>query len=843
MNTPNRSRCNRSERREHFRSSFQRRLHTETLESRRLLAVDLDDSISESIPMGQVSTSPVTRSGSISPADDVDMYQITGFAGQSVDIDIDTQQNGVGGLGNYLRLFNSSGQQIAFSDDANAPGEDEIGFDAYLRYTFATTDMYYIGVSNFNNITYDATTGDGDVAGGDFATGDYQLTVGALADDVDDEISEAIPLGFVGNTALGRGGEISTDVDVDMYSFSVEAGQVVDFDIDTATNGEGGLGSYLRLFNEQGQELAFNDDANAPGEDEVGFDAYLRYQFANSGQYFIAVSNLGNANYDPRSGDSDAAGGFFSTGEYQLTIQSLADDQDDEFTEAELVGRIDDTPNTFSASIDPDTDVDLYRFSVSAGQTVDFDIDTEQNGAGGLGSFIRLFDSTGRVLATNDDAAAPGESSVGFDAYLRYQFENAGTYYLGVSNLTNVNYDPQTGEGDTSGGLNAIGDYQLTISSPIDNTDDLDDTIAEAVSLGLVNSTPNTVSSEISPDVDVDIYSFTVVAGQTVDFDIDTVTNGGSGLGSYLRLFNANGQQLSFNDDAAAPGETIVGFDAYLRYTFDVGGTYFVAVSNASNTSFNPQTGDGDVSGGTNAVGNYTFTVNSIDQIVPQLVFTIQDTAVAESGGRTIGRIQRIDGNNNEAITVTLTSSDAQSISVPANVVIPANQDSVTFEILAVADPQRGTRQAVISASAQDIETVTQTISVVDNDRPWQNEDNAADTNNDGSVTPLDALLVINYLNSAGSGPVPTGDPFPFYDVNGDNFVSPVDVLLVIRELNNRRGNVGGEGEQSFSTRSLNTTLPSSTFQTYSDLDRLARDRQDALWSQSVDEAFSLEMV
>ncbi len=60
---------------------------------------------------------------------------------------------------------------------------------------------------------------------------------------------------------------------------------------------------------------------------------------------------------------------------------------------------------------------------------------------------------------------------------------------------------------------------------------------------------------------------FTVTAGQTVDFDIDTTTNGGTGLQSYLRIFNSSGAQLAANDNATAPGEGTVGFDAYLRYT------------------------------------------------------------------------------------------------------------------------------------------------------------------------------------------------------------------------------------------------------------------------------------
>jgi hypothetical protein len=58
-----------------------------------------------------------------------------------------------------------------------------------------------------------------------------------------------------------------------------------------------------------------------------------------------------------------------------------------------------------------------------------------------------------------------------------------------------------------------------------------------------------------------------------------------------------------------------------------------------------------------------------------------------------------------------------------------------------------------------------------------------------GSITPIDALLIINELNSKGSynlpvPPTPPNAPPPFFDVNGDNILSPVDALLVINYLN-----------------------------------------------------------
>ena len=103
-----------------------------------------------------------------------------------------------------------------------------------------------------------------------------------------------------------------------------------------------------------------------------------------------------------------------------------------------------------------DTDVNMVGFSVVAGQVVDFDIDTALNGPGGLSSYLRLFDGQGQQLAFSGAAAASDESVVGFDAYLRYNFATAGTYYIGVSNSNNIGYDSITGNGDTSGAVRYV---------------------------------------------------------------------------------------------------------------------------------------------------------------------------------------------------------------------------------------------------------------------------------------------------------------------------------------------------------------------------------------------------
>ncbi len=90
--------------------------------------------------------------------------------------------------------------------------------------------------------------------------------------------------------------------------------------------------------------------------------------------------------------------------------------------------------------------------------------------------------------------------------------------------------------------------------------------------------------------------------------------------------------------------------------------------------------------------------------------------------------------------------------------------------------------------------------------RSWQHPTVVNDVNNDGHVSPIDALLVLNDLNAFGARtlPVPSSEfePPPYLDVNGDQFVSPVDALLIFNELNARAAQekeAAAAGEADFS--------------------------------------------
>jgi len=82
---------------------------------------------------------------------------------------------------------------------------------------------------------------------------------------------------------------------------------------------------------------------------------------------------------------------------------------------------------------------------------------------------------------------------------------------------------------------------------------------------------------------------------------------------------------------------------------------------------------------------------------------------------------------------------------------------------------------------------------------PWRNASRPLDVDNNGVIAPLDVLIVINRLNSEGTGPLPAPaaglSPPPFYDTSGDNLVTALDALLVINYLNGAGSLATGEGE------------------------------------------------
>ena len=128
--------------------------------------------------------------------------------------------------------------------------------------------------------------------------------------------SDAIPLASK-KGAIDILGTIDLPDDVDIYSFSVDRGQRFSFDIDLLETNSN-FRPFLRLFDSNGTELKSN--AGGRGFLEVSTnEAYIEHEFKSAGAHFIAVSGVGNSQYNPVNATGYNVG---SKGRYRLTVSS-----------------------------------------------------------------------------------------------------------------------------------------------------------------------------------------------------------------------------------------------------------------------------------------------------------------------------------------------------------------------------------------------------------------------------------------------------------------------------------------------------------------------------------------
>jgi len=101
-------------------------------------------------------------------------------------------------------------------------------------------------------------------------------------------------------------------------------------------------------------------------------------------------------------------------------------------------------------------DVDVYAISLAAGSELIADVIARNLATPStLDSYLRLFDSTGRLVAANDDYNGSYDSRVVFSV------QETGIYYLGVSAFGNYLYDVnRAGSGREA---HTFGEYDLSV--------------------------------------------------------------------------------------------------------------------------------------------------------------------------------------------------------------------------------------------------------------------------------------------------------------------------------------------------------------------------------------------
>ena len=116
------------------------------------------------------------------------------------------------------------------------------------------------------------------------------------------------------------------------------------------------------------------------------------------------------------------------------------------------LGAIGDNPNLFSA---PDRDIDLVRLNLEAGSNVVLIASSTTIPGSLLDPYLRLFDESGREIASNNDFGGTRDSKITFTV------PKTGRYFLGVSGSANTRYNPNVANSGANGG--SQGQYELTV--------------------------------------------------------------------------------------------------------------------------------------------------------------------------------------------------------------------------------------------------------------------------------------------------------------------------------------------------------------------------------------------
>lgn len=452
------------------------------------------------------SQEPVLREGSIGAdygnpvgVSDVDLFEIRVPDNGTLFIDIDTPFEDGEFVDSFLRVFDAEGNELRSSDDELAT--DEVGnpleftdaqfpdlvfedpidrafynghtTDSFIAGTVERGDVYYIGVSDYFNQTYNPDSLDGRATGG--TGGLYNLFVTFINNDQNGSIPQALDNSVVPLPVVNQPGTIGVDTnrrtgqlvevgdrDIDFVKVNSPTAGILEIDVDSydVATIDSPVDSVLLIFDADGNLLATNDDSND------SLDPLLRYQIEANTDYFVAVTGYGNNNFDPFQLGSGSPG---DTGEYIFNSRLLPLSQALVLSNDRIPsGSIEDVAlgsivpgyigedNGFVTGAD---DIDLYRFTPTTSGTVN--IQAQSVEAYSSDTYLRLFNANGSQIAANDD-----ENSITRGSFVQAAVTAGTTYYIGVNGAgpNAGNYDPFTGAGAANG---SPGSYTLIVSEAV----------------------------------------------------------------------------------------------------------------------------------------------------------------------------------------------------------------------------------------------------------------------------------------------------------------------------------------------------------------------------------------
>ncbi|MFN7731904.1 MAG: dockerin type I domain-containing protein [Pirellula sp.] len=208
--------------------------------------------------------------------------------------------------------------------------------------------------------------------------------------------------------------------------------------------------------------------------------------------------------------------------------------------------------------------------------------------------------------------------------------------------------------------------------------------------------------------------------------------------------------------------------------------------------------------------------VNVLDRNDPPLGIVMTGTGQVpeKRPGFVVGNINVMDPDSNEVYDITVSDSRFE---VVGNTVRVKAGTGISYVAPGWIDLTFTAKSRTNGTTIQRSDR----LSVIRDTTPYHNDMQPADVDGDGKVTPLDPLIVINYINAHGPSFVPQmgeGESNGNMDVDGDGKITPLDILIIVNELN-RRGvptnSIGGgsglkpEGESNLDVPPRAPAVPS----------------------------------
>ncbi len=262
----------------------------------------------------------------------------------------------------------------------------------------------------------------------------------------------------------------------------------------------------------------------------------------------------------------DVAPGETEVVSFELDVETF-DDPFEPNGSVEEAAEVPELGITARASLyDPesDTDVDVYALQVEEGTPYRVNLETI---AGTFDTNLRVLAEDGSVIAENDNNQ---DETLGTDSLVDFTAPETGTVYVEVTEVSGAQGAPDTNSPFNLYDMDAapfIGEEEEPNgSASVDGTtiENVDLTGAQEVPFG------SALDAELDVASDVDIFTFEVPEGATIVADVETLSSGAPD--TLLALYDAEGQQVAFNDD-------FTGRESRITYTSEEGGTYYAAVT------------------------------------------------------------------------------------------------------------------------------------------------------------------------------------------------------------------------------------------------------------------------